>query len=705
MKQEIITRITSIYFLVALIAVAIVVRMLYIQIFEKSKWEAKEKTIDYKEIEATRGNIYSEDGKVLAVSVPYYRVLMDFASSAFKRELFHQKVDSLASSLSELFGDKSTADYALELITAEQKRKAYHLLHSKVTYNQLKKLKNFPFYREGRFSSGLITEPYSKRVKPHNHLSARIIGYISASENVNTVGIEGAYNSDLRGVNGMRLMQKLPGNDMWMPLNYDNEVEPVDGKDVISTLNVNMMEITETALLKQLKYLEAKHGTAILMEVETGDIKAMANLSRTEDGKYQESYNFAIGQSSEPGSTIKLATLISLLEDEKVNLNDMVNTQGGEIKFGDFTIKDSQKGGYGNITVKQAFEHSSNVAFAKLMWKYYKDNPEEFVDRLYNIGLNKKAGIEVRGEGLPYIKYPGEKHWYKVSLPQMSIGYELRITPLQTLMLYNAIANNGKMMKPRFVKEIREFSHADKKINSEVINSSICSQKTIEKVKLCLEGVVERGTATNIKNSKFRIAGKTGTAQMANAKFGYETELGKSYQASFAGYFPAEKPKYSCIVVIYAPQKISYYGSGAAAPVFGEIAENVYATALDIHKEVNSRTIGYKRKDNIPFSKNGYKKEIDFVFRNINSAIQNNSSENANWIMTRNNNEYVEYQTVRVSKNKVPSVRGMCAKDALYILENAGLTVELKGRGTVAKQSIEAGQNFTKGQKIIIELI
>ncbi len=705
MKQEIVARISSIYFLIVLLASAIVFKILYIQIFEQDKWKAKEKAIDYKEIEASRGNIYSEDGKVLAVSVPYFRVLMDFKSNAFKRELFHKQVDTLSVCLAKMFGDKSAGDYSLELRNAEKKRKAYHLLHSKVTYKQLKELLNFPFFKEGRFKSGLITEAYSKRVKPHNYFSARTIGYISASETVNTVGIEGAYNSVLKGVNGMRLMQKLPGNDMWMPLNYSNEVEPVDGKDVITTLNVNMMEIAETALLKQLQNLDAKHGTAIIMEVETGDIKAMANLSKMEDGKYQESFNFAIGQSSEPGSTIKLASLISLLEDGKVDLNHEINTQGGTIKFGDFTIRDSQKGGYGTITVKQAFEHSSNVAFAKLMWKHYKDSPEDFVDRLYNMGLNKKAGIEIKGEGTPYIKYPGEKHWYKVSLPQMSIGYELEITPLQTLTFYNAIANNGKMMKPRFVKEIREFSHTDKKIKTEVLNSSICSQKTIQKVKLCLEGVVERGTATNIKNTKFKIAGKTGTAQMANAKFGYETEKGKSYQASFAGYFPADKPKYSCIVVIYAPQKISYYGSGAAAPVFGEIAQNVYATALDIHKEINHKNYAYKKKDNVPFSKSGYKKETEFVFRSVHASIQNNSNEGVSWVLTRNNNDYVEFQNLKVSKNKVPSVRGMGAKDALYILENIGLTVELKGRGTVTKQSIEAGSAFSKGQKIVIELI
>jgi len=705
MKQEIVTRITSVYFLVTLIVLAIVFKMAYIQTIQKGKWIAKEKTISIREIQAVRGNIYSEDGKVLAVSVPYYRILVDFGDNAFKRTLFHEKIDSLALSLSKMFKDKSTGDYMLELKKAEEKKERYHLLHSKVTYKQLKEILNFPFFREGRFSSGLIAEPYSKRVKPHNYLSSRTIGYIAKDSKENTVGVEGAYDIDLRGVNGMRLMQKLAGNDMWMPVNDGNEVEPVDGKDVITTLNLNMMDITETALLNQLKLLEAKHGTAILMEVETGDIKAIANLSLNDEGNYEESYNFAIGQSSEPGSVIKLASLISLLEDEKLTINDNVNTQGGEIKFGDFTIRDSHKGGYGTITVKQAFEQSSNVAFAKLMWNNYKDNPEDFVDRLYNIGLNKKNGIEIRGEGSPYIKYPGEKHWYRVSLPQMSIGYELKITPLQILCLYNAIANNGKMMKPRFVKEVREFSHSERKIEPEVLNSSICSQNTIKDVKKCLEGVVANGTATNIKNSKFKIAGKTGTAQIANENLGYETVKGKTYQASFVGYFPADKPKYSCIVVIYAPQKVSYYGSGAAAPIFGEIAENVYATALDIHKEVNSKGSKLKSANNIPFSKNGYKKELEFVFRNISTPIQNNSTIDINWINTRHNDDYVEFQNKKILKNKVPSVRGMGAKDALYILENVGMTVVLKGRGTVTNQSIEPGKPFSKGQKITIELI
>ena len=709
MKQEIIKRITSIYFLVAVIAIAIVFKMLYIQIAEKDKWKAKEKTLVVREIEAVRGHIYSENKRVLAVSVPYYKVLMDFGSDAFKRKLFHEKKDSLAHALSELFGDKTASEYLGILTVAESQKKRYTSIHKRVTYHELKKLKKFPFYKKGYLASGLITEPYSKRERPHNLLSGRAIGYTSQSKGGNIVGIEGAYDTELKGINGMRLMQKLGGKDMWMLINDKdenlNEIEPVDGKDVITTLDVNMMNIADNALRKRLKILEAKHGTAIIMEVATGDIKAMANLSRTESGEYHENYNFAIGQSSEPGSTMKLASLITLLEDEKLTLNDKVNTQGGIIKFGNFTIKDSHKGGYGTITLKQAFEQSSNVAFAKLMWKHYKDNPEEYVDRLYNIGLNKKTGTELKGEGTPYIKYPGGEHWYKVSLPQMSIGYELEMTPLQTLVLYNAVANNGKMMKPRIVKEIREFSHSYKTFEPEVLNSSICSQKTIKSVKKCLEGVVERGTATNIRTRKFKIAGKTGTAQIANANLGYETVKGKTYQASFAGYFPADNPKYSCIVVVYAPRKVSYYGSGAAAPIFGEIAENVYATALDIHEEVNTPENKMITAENIPFSKSGYKKEIDFVFRSINTPIQNNSTEGNSWILTRHNNEYVEFQNKKIIKNKVPLVRGMGAKDAIYILENIGLIVELKGRGTVSKQSIEAGVKYKKGQKITIELI
>ncbi len=434
-----------------------------------------------------------------------------------------------------------------------------------------------PIFKEGRYKGGMIAEVESKRELPHESLASRTIGNLNKGASGNVVGLEGAYDTELTGVNGSILKQRLTGG-AWMPVHDENYIEPRDGNDIITTIDIELQDVAESALFSQLSRHGAHHGTAILMEVKTGDIKAISNLRIEDDGDYHESYNYAVGESTEPGSTFKLPAFMVALEDGVISLEDSISTGDGTVRYYDKTIRDSHRGGYGTITARTVFENSSNVGTAMIINENYKGRPGDFVDRLYSMGLNDKVGIEIKGEGSPLIRYPGDKYWSGISLPMMSHGYEVQQTPLQILTFYNAVANDGRMMKPRLVKEIRYHGQQVEEFSPRVLKSSICSKATIEKAHELLEGVVERGTATNLRNDTYKIAGKTGTAQIANDKYGYKQDGRVSYQASFVGYFPADNPVYSCIVVVNAPTNSIYYGNLVAGPVFKEIADKVYSS-------------------------------------------------------------------------------------------------------------------------------
>src|SRR5690606_6928859 len=444
-----------------------------------------------------------------------------------------------------------------------------------------------------------------------NILAARTIGY--DREGIQPVGIEGAYSKELRGINGKRLEQKIAGG-VWMPISDENEIEPVDGSDVYSTIDVNIQDVAESALMKQLKKHHAGYGCVAVMEVATGEIKAIANLQRVKDSTYYESYNFAVGAATEPGSTFKLPALMAAFEDGYLDLDDMVDTEDGTTKFYDAVMRDSHKGGYGKISIKESFVKSSNVAISKEINRVYSKDPQKFIDRLNKMYVNKKLGIELAGEGTPYIKNTDDKSWSGITLPWMSIGYEVELTPLNILTFYNTVANNGKMVKPKFVREIRHRGQLVRKIETEVLNPSVCSEKTIKMAKEMLEGVVEEGTAKNLKNEVYKIAGKTGTAQIANKKLGYKykNDLKVSHQASFVGYFPADNPKYTCIVVVNAPSKGVYYGNLVAGPIFKEVADKVYATSIEIHKEIHKKE--NQAKSRIPYAKDGYYPDLKRVY-------------------------------------------------------------------------------------------
>jgi cell division protein FtsI (penicillin-binding protein 3) len=680
-----------------LFGIAILVQVFRIQIVQGQDWiaMAESQTLAYKNIDALRGNIFADDGSLLATSLPTYEIRMDLKAEALTDEVFDKGIDSLSLALSDLFKDKSAREYKLELERARKAGERYHLIKRRVTYLELKKLREFPIFRKGRYKGGFLYVQKNERARPFKILAARTIGY--DREGQKPVGLEGAYDKVLRGTSGKRLMQKIAGG-VWMPVNDENEVEPEDGADLYTSIDVNIQDVAEHALMKQLIKHNSDHGCVVLMEVETGLVKAIANLSRNSDGSYSENYNYAIGESTEPGSTFKLVSLVAAMEDGYLDLDDSVDTQGGQVQFYDRVMKDSHEGGYGKISVQRVFEVSSNVGTSKLIQKFYGKNPQQFIDRVHKFNIHKPLDLEISGEGAPRIKKPKDKDWYGTTLPWMSIGYESRLTPLQILTFYNAIANNGKMVKPIFVKEIRKHGRLVKKMPVQVISESICSKETVKKAQKMMEGVVENGTASNLKNATYKIAGKTGTAQIANDKYGYKYESKVSYQASFCGYFPADNPKYSCIVVVNAPSNNVYYGNLVAGPIFKEIADKVYATNLKIHPPLSIE----KQLAVMPISKNGSKEDLRKVLDKLN--VKAHGRANENWVKTNAKENAIEIQNLTITSGITPNVVGMSLKDAVYILENKGLLVKVVGKGMIKNQSIPPGQPVQKGNIITLEL-
>ncbi|RZJ55741.1 MAG: penicillin-binding protein 2, partial [Flavobacterium sp.] len=446
-----------------------------------------------------------------------------------------------------------------------------------LSYTQYVRIKSFPLFNLGPYKGGIITQQRIIREHPIGKIAERTIGYERVDhkgENLE-VGIEGAFSQYLNGKDGKRKMQKI-ARSQWKPISDINEVEPVDGSDIISTIDVYIQDIAHHALLKQLEFYEADHGCVVVMETKTGYIKAISNLGRAESGSYYETINYAVGESHEPGSTFKLAGLIALLDDKKVDTSKVYDCKGGDITYFGRHVRDSKKGGYGKISLARGFELSSNTVLVQAVYENYKDNPKEFVQHLNDFGLNKKLGLPFKGEGRPRIPQPGDATWSRLSLPWMAFGYEVSMTPLQTLTFYNAVANNGEMVKPLFVKEIKEWNKTIKKFDKEVINPKICSKETIAKVKAVLANVVKKGTGSKLYSKDFSMAGKTGTAQV-NYSGGKDKESGMYYASSFVGYFPAEEPQYSCIVIIHKPSAgKGYYGADVSGPVFKRIAQKIF---------------------------------------------------------------------------------------------------------------------------------
>jgi cell division protein FtsI (penicillin-binding protein 3) len=699
-RDEIVWRSGVVYVGIVLLAVAVLIRILILQFVQHNKWADMSEKYVYKttEVQANRGDILAADGRLLASSVPYYTIYMDTRSSGMTASTWSDGINGLCAGLSRLAGERSPAGWKSVITEARKRGDRYFLIKRKVDYETLKKLKELPIFREGQFRGGMVAQAENRRILPNNDLAARTIGYLNLGSEGNEVGVEGAFDSDLAGKNGVAVKQRLIGGD-WIIVDDASSVESKDGNDVVTTLDVDLQDVASAALLNQLKKHNAHHGCAVLMEVKTGDVKAIANLEAGSDGSYHETYNYAIGESTEPGSTFKLPALMAALEDGVIDTSDIVDTGTGTVRYYNKIIRDTKEEGYGKISVKEVFEKSSNVGTSKIIYDHYKDNPKAFVDRLYAMKLNQKLDLQLQGEGAPLIRYPGDKLWSGLSLPMMSHGYEVQMTPLQVLTFYNAVANDGKMMRPRFVTAVLRNGSVIRRFEPEVIVNSIASRSTIRKAKSMMEGVVEYGTAINLKNSNYKIAGKTGTAQIAKDNKGYRQGARISYQASFVGYFPADNPLYSCIVVVNAPSNGVYYGNIVAGSVFREISDRVYATRF--YREY----ITENRKDSKPTAPeagNGYRDDIDEVLGELDVRYKRTSSED--WVATRENGDTIRLASVKIQEGLIPDVRGMSLRDAVYLLENAGLRVKYNGKGKVLRQSPVHGSRYFEGTVVSLEM-
>ena len=623
-------------------------------------------TVKKDTVYANKGNLYSSDGGLLATSMSKYTIRIDVMSVDSK--VFENNISDLSQSLSDMLG-KSKSYYQQKLRQARNKNNRYLLLARNVGYNDYVKMKQFPIFNLGIYKGGFIAEQKTVRTHPMGKIAERTIGY---DDYRGEAGLEGYFSEFMQGENGLRWKQRI-AKKQWKPINDTNEKEPVDGQDVITTIDINIQDITHHALLRQLEYFEADHGCAVVMEVETGEIKAISNLGRTSKGKYFEKRNYAVWESHEPGSTFKLASLMAAIDDKVIDTSTVVDTEKGRIFIHGKKVEDSQRGGYGKISAARVFEVSSNVGIVKLIRKHYDDRPQKFLNHIEKYGFTRKIGLPIKGEGTPIVPSPKDKeNWYGTSLEWMSWGYGVSVTPLQTLTFYNAVANDGVMVKPRFIKELRREGIVEEVFEKEIVNPSIASRETIDKLKKVMENVVVKGTADNIYSPEFSMAGKTGTAKKWVSRYidengkvikaGYSN---KRYVASFAGFFPVEKPKYSVIVVVHDPLKSKgYYGATVAAPVFKEIAQKIHiSTPEDFEK--------------IP---------IKDSFSSIDDAF-----DSYDVILNR-------------SHRKVPNVRGMSGMDAIALLENLGLNVKVIGVGNVKRQSIRRGRKIVKGSTIILNL-
>jgi len=677
-------------------AMAILYKIGNIQIMEGEKWKALADQVTFKTraVKATRGSIYSDNGSLLATSLPFYKVAIDPIIS--NEETYKAGIDSLAFLLANFYGDRSQKAYKRKINDARLSGKRYILLNRKqINYQDKKEMSDWPIFQEGRLKGGVIFEKVDERFRPFSNLSYRTIGYVNEDEK-GIVGLEYSFNNQLSGKDGQAVYQKISGGT-WKPVYDGTEVKTDDGWDIETTLDINLQDVTESALLKALEYHEADYGTAVVMEVATGEIKAMSNLSRSKKGNYHEQYNYAVGQQglSEPGSTFKLATMIALLEENSISLDDSIATGNGAHKFYDKTVRDHHEGGYGTITIKEAFEKSSNVAMAKLVDKHFGTNPEKFLHYIDGLNMSTPLGFQLVGEGVPKIKRPNDSDWSGITLPWMAYGYGLEMTPLQILSLYNAVANNGKMIRPILVKSARKADKVMETFHSTVLNEKICSTATLAKLQSMLEGVVERGTAENIKNAHYKIAGKTGTAQILEN--GRHT---RKYITSFAGYFPAKSPKYSAIIVVRNPKGYSQYGSNVAAPVFKEIADNIYARDIEMHDAMTMDKPG--EYGIFPTVRAGNRSDLTMLCNEL--GISNHADAEDEWVRASINANSLKWKTNKNKEHLVPNVQGMTFRDAVYLLESEGLSVGFKGKGRVLKQSIIAGRKVRKGERITIEL-
>lgn len=700
-KNEVLIRVYIVMLVIVALAFTIYSKAVFITTKEGNYWRTMGDSlyVRYMPIEPLRGNIFATDGSLLATSLPYYEIRFDPNANNITDKIFNENVDSLGLYISTINNTYTAGGWANYLRVARSKGERYTLIKERATIEEYDRIKQFPLFRLGKYKGGLITLQKNSREHPFGALALRTIGYVKDDIKI---GLEGYYDNIVGGSQGKELMHKV-GKDIWLPLNNLTEVQPKNGDDLVTTIDINLQDITQEALLRSLDYHNADAGCAIVMEVKTGAIRAISNMGRTKDG-WGEIYNYAIGRKSEPGSTFKLASMLAMLEDEFINLDDTVDVNYGKTRFYERELEDSEKHGLKITTVKHAFEISSNVGISRLVQRYYGENKKgaKFVAHLKDFNLDKISGVDVQGETEPFIKeaYDNKYDWSGTTLPWMSIGYETAITPLQMLTFYNAVANDGEMMKPYLLSEVQRFGESIKTYKPTIVKRRIASKKTIAKAKELLEGVVLNGTAKNLRTPKFNFAGKTGTAQVNYSKLREQDE--KGYQASFAGYFPAENPVYSCIVVVYNPKQYGYTGALVAGTVFREIADKAFTTKTELHQFLNRREKPVMQAPMLPQADAGATEDLDYLLDHLNFRYYQKTKKD--YAALKLSGDSLKIIDRNLPENVVPNVIGMRLKDALYLLENRGLRVGVNGYGVIKRQSVPAGARAIKGTYIALGL-
>ncbi len=697
-KKELLLRAYLVLAGLTIMALVLIGSTVRISVIQGAQWREKGDSTKLKFFEITpdRGNIYSADGYLLATSVPYFNIRLDLGSEAMTDAIFHRHVDSLSFYLAKhVFTGQAPHQVKRTLIRRRNAGDRYFLLKKNATYQQLTHIKTFPLLRLGGYRSGLIVERESRRLKPFKDLAFRTIGL--DRDNAPSVGLEGSFESYLKGDAGRKLMQKV-ANKVWVPVNNFSEVKPKRGQDIVTTLDMRMQDFAHTALKGALIKHDADFGLAIIMDVSTGAMKAMANLKKQSEGRYAERFNHAVGDATEPGSTFKLASMMALLEDDMITLDDSVDINHGRAKFGKFIMKDAEWRKETMTTIRHAFEISSNVGIAKVVReKYGKGKDAElFIAKLRQFGLDQKTGIEIVGEGEPDIKEAFSDSWSRsMSLPWMAHGYELEVTPLQTLTFYNAVANGGRKMKPYLVDRVMEGTRVVKKFKPQVLIPRVASPATIDAARSLLEGVVTNGTAKRYQSDRYTFAGKSGTTKLE-----YWIQENHKYQASFVGYFPAEAPKYSCIVMVNNPKKEGYYGGTVAGAVFKEIADRCMATDRQLVQALaDEPDLGPSA---LPLFEAGYSPDVKEVLHHL--QMEHDDNTTSEWsVLMPSEGQGMAAENRLIKEEQVPNVQGMGLRDALFILENKGMTVKVSGYGKVRKQSVEPGTALT-GQKILLFL-
>ena len=705
-QKKIMIRYSFIILIMVLVGIAIIFKAGIIMFAERQYWNdvADRFVKENVTVQPNRGNIISSDGQLMASSLPEYKIYMDFKAGGINKDtLLIKYLDSICDGLHQIFPDKSKAEFKSHILKGRKKGSRNYLLYPKrISYIQYKEAKSLPVFNMSQYRGGFKAESFNQRKKPFGSLAMRTLGDMYSDVTLGAKnGLELQYDSILKGKEGITHRQKVMNK-------YLNivDIPPVDGCDIITTIDVGMQDIAEKALVDKLKEINGNVGVAILMEVETGDVKAIVNMTKCNDGVYREIRNNAVSDMMEPGSTFKTASIMVALEDGYITPDQEVDTGNGVYNMHGRPMKDHNwhRGGYGVINTTQVLMYSSNIGVSRLVDENYHKNPEKFVEGLYKLGIATPLNLDIPGAAKkPNIRMPNKDNWSKTALAWMSIGYETQVPPMNTLAFYNAIANNGKMVKPRFVKSIVKNGEVIEEIPTEVLNPAIASPKAIEQIQTILEKVVSEGLGKRAGSKQFHVSGKTGTAQVSQGKGGYKSGT-MQYLVSFCGYFPSEAPKYSCIVAI---QKSGLPASGGlmAGSVFSEIAERVFAKHLakDLKEAKDSTSIltpDVKRGDLV--ATNYILDKIDIPTTGDIGKAKGSKPIWGNITHTPNTN--ISLEPKEINDKRIPNVIGMGAKDAVYLLESLGLRVHLIGIGKVKSQSIPAGNTLYKGKTIQLRL-